>query len=49
MVLEGRVSGVGVAVLGEDTPDALLAAADYTLNGVSEVGDFLTWLDEAVP
>ena len=49
MVLEGRVSGVGVAVLGEDTPDALLAAADYTLNGVSEVGDFLTWLDESVP
>jgi len=49
MVSEGRVSGVGVAVLGEDTPEALLAAADYTLNGVSEVGDFLTWLDEAVP
>ena len=49
MVSEGQVKGVGVAVLGDDTPEALLAAADYTLNGVSEVGDFLTWLDEAVP
>ena len=49
MVSEGQVSGVGVAVLGEDTPEALLAAADYTLDGVSEVGAFLTWLDEAVP
>ena len=49
MVSEGQVRGVGVAVLGDDTPEALLAVADYTLNGVSEVGDFLTWLDQAVP
>ena len=49
MVSEGQVSGVGVAVRAEDTPEALLAAADYTLDGVSEVGAFLTWLHGAVP
>ena len=48
MVDEGQFQGLGVAVLGEDTPDALIAAADYALNGVGEVATFLQWLDESL-
>ena len=37
--------GVGIAALHEDSPASLLEAADYSLEGVSQVGRFLTWLD----
>ena len=37
--------GVGIAALHEDSPASLLEAADYSLDGVWEVGQFLTWLD----
>ena len=48
MVEEGQVKGLGVAVLGDDTPEALIAAADYSLNGVREVATFLKRLDESL-
>ena len=38
---------LGVAVIHADSPEALIEAADYSLNGVPEVGVFLGWLDEA--
>ena len=37
--------GLGVAVAYDDSPEALLEAADYVLNGVGEVQEFLRWLD----
>ena len=43
----GRIDGVGVAVLQEDSPGELLAAADYGLDGVSQVEVFLEWMDGA--
>ena len=38
--LEG-VNTVGVAVISDETPPALVEAANYTLNGVVEVADAL--------
>jgi len=37
-----------VAVRGDETPDEVVAEADYTLDGVSDVARFLSWLAEAV-
>ena len=37
--------GLGAAVMYDDSPEGLLKAADYGLNGVREVQDFLIWLD----
>ena len=37
-----------VAVLGEETPQEVMAEADYTLNGVSDVARLLKWLVETV-
>ena len=48
MVVEGQIKGLGVAVLGEDTPEALIASADYALNGVREVATFLGRLNESL-
>ena len=45
----GALAGLGVVVLHDDTPEAALRAADYSLDGVPEVGRFLSWLDGAVP
>ena len=44
---EAGTAGLGIAVLHEDSPDELLQAADYSLNGVLEVGVFLKWLDRS--
>ena len=41
------LEALGVAVLHEDSPGELLTAADYSLNGVVEVGVFLEWLDQS--
>jgi trehalose-phosphatase len=40
----GRLRGAAIAVLHDDTPDALLRTADYTLPGVGGVERFLEWL-----
>lgn len=41
----GRLKGLSLAVLHDDTPPELVRSADYTLQGVAEVDDFLEWLD----
>ena len=38
------IRGAAIAVLHDDTPEAVLLAADYTLPGVPGVERFLTWL-----
>ena len=45
LVASGELSGLGVAVTYRDSPDDLLAAAQYSLAGVAEVETFLRWLD----
>ena len=40
----GELRGLSVAVVHDDSPRALLDAADYRLNGVGEVQEFLVWL-----
>ena len=44
----GILRGAAVAVLHNDTPEAVLLAADYTLPGVPGVERFLTWLADRV-
>jgi trehalose 6-phosphate phosphatase len=41
---EGVLQGIGVAVLGSNTPDDLLGVADYTLADTESVEVFLMWL-----
>ena len=38
---EGAIAGIGVAVMQQGTPAAVTASADYRLDGVSEVAEFL--------
>ena len=38
--------GVSIAVLGEGTPSGLEDEVEFVLDGVSQVGDFLSWLAE---
>lgn len=40
--------GLGVAVVSDDSPEGLCEAADFTLDGVAEVGSFLGWVDGAI-
>ncbi len=44
----GELRGAGVVVLHDDSPEPLVRAADYALNGVPQVEAFLEWLDAAV-
>jgi trehalose 6-phosphate phosphatase len=44
----GKLQGAAVAVLHDDTPDAVLRAADYTLPGIHGVERFLGWLANEV-
>lgn len=41
----GMVGGFGVAVIQDGTPASVFESADYSLNGVPEVADFLSLLD----
>jgi len=43
----GKISGLGIAVLQDGTPESVLEYADYSLDGVPEVAAFLSRLDEA--
>ncbi|MCH7745302.1 MAG: trehalose-phosphatase [Chloroflexi bacterium] len=45
LVTRNAIGGAGVVVLHEDSPVALLEAADYSVEGVSGVARFLSWLD----
>ena len=44
----GALAGLSVVVLHHDTPEPALRAAHYSLDGVPEVGRFLSWLEGAV-
>ena len=44
----GALAGLAVVVLHHDTPAPALRSADYSLDGVPEVGRFLSWLERAV-
>lgn len=44
----GVFVGLSVVVLHHDTPEPALRAANYSLDGVPEVGRFLSWLEGAV-
>jgi len=43
------LTGLGVAVVGAETPTAVQKGADFTLNGVPDVERFLEWLAGAAP
>ena len=45
LVAQEVLAGLGVAVMHDDSPEALSEAADYGLNGVPEVEAFLSWLE----
>ena len=44
----GTIRGASIAVLHDDTPDAVLLAADYALPGVTGVERLLAWLADRV-
>jgi len=41
----GAVGGLGIAVIQDGTPASVIESADYSLNGVPEVAEFLSLLD----
>jgi trehalose 6-phosphate phosphatase len=43
----GLIEAAGIAVIHDGTPQGLIDLADFSVNSVSEVGQFLLWLDEA--
>ena len=45
LVTSGDLTGLGVAITYRDSPEELLAAAQYSLAGVGEVETFLRWLN----
>lgn len=45
----GKITGTGVAVIQQGMPSAVLENADYSLNGVTEVAEFLGLLNDATP
>ncbi len=45
---EGAIAGIGVAVMQQGTPAAVIDSADYRLDGVSEVAEFLQRLEGAL-
>ena len=44
LMREMGLRGVAVAVVDEETPEAVLRKADYRLSGVGEVEEFLRWM-----
>lgn len=43
---QGKVEGLSIVAVQEGTPDVVLDAASYSLNGVKEVTLFLEWLSK---
>jgi trehalose 6-phosphate phosphatase len=41
--------GFAIVITGSEMPEKLAAEADFTLNGVRDVGRFLKWLSQNVP
>ena len=44
LMREGGLKGAAVAVVDEETPEAVLRKADYRLSGSEEVEEFLRWM-----
>ena len=44
LVRDGSLKGVTVAVVDDETPEAVLRKADYRLSGLGEVEEFLRWM-----
>lgn len=49
LVRERGLKGAAVAVVDEETPEALLRKADYGLSGSEEVDEFLRWMAYTSP
>ena len=49
LIRERGLKGAAVAVVDEETPEALLRKADYYLSGSEEVEEFLRWMAQASP
>ena len=49
LVCEGRLEGAAVVVVDEETPEAVLRKADFSLEGPGEVEEFLQWMAQASP
>ena len=43
-VRKGILKGAAIAVVDEETPEAVTQRADYCLSGMREVGEFLRWM-----
>lgn len=41
--------GFAIGIISKEMPDRLVAEADFTLNGVSDVEHFLNWMSQTVP
>ena len=49
LICERGIRGAAVAVVDEETPEAVLWKADYRLSGLGEVEEFLRWMAYASP
>ncbi len=49
LIRERGLKGAAVAVVDEETPEAVLRKADYCLSGSGEVEEFLGWMAYALP
>ena len=49
LIGERDLEGAAVAVVDEETPEAVLRKADYSLSGSEEVEEFLRWMAYASP
>ena len=49
LIGERDLEGAAVAVVDEETPEAVLRKADYCLSGSEEVEEFLRWMAYASP
>ncbi len=49
LVRKGTLKGAAIAVVDEETPEAVTRRADYCLSGMREVGEFLRWMAYELP
>lgn len=48
MDADGRLRGLGIAVVQDDSPSSLLKGAKYSLRGVPEVAELMRWLGTVI-
>ena len=49
LIRERGMKGASIAVLDDETPEAVLRKADYRLSGMAEVEEFLRWMAYVSP